>query len=189
MAGGGDSSLKDQNSQQPPRYMYVLVLLSFFLFHKLHANVVVNALVVLVVNCFSEERRVPTDTGKPGKMRQLFPVRKSQGIWKKILKSQGILSESGKSQGKLGFTNKNLINQELKYYWIFPTKTIPKFPFLGSVWTTPSQEQAQSVLNVELFEFHESIFGWSKVNILTSGYCKKSILVHVEVLNKNHKNI
>ena len=34
--------------------------------------------------------------------------------------------------------------------------------------------------SVELFEFHESIFGLSKVNVLTSGYCKKSILVHVD---------
>ena len=29
------------------------------------------------------------------------------------------------------------------------------------------------MLSVELFEFHESIFGPSLVNILTSGYCKK----------------
>ena len=32
---------------------------------------------------------------------------------------------------------------------------------------------AQRVLSDELFEFHESIFGPSKVNILTSGYCKR----------------
>ena len=31
------------------------------------------------------------------------------------------------------------------------------------------------MLSVELFEFHESIFGLNKVNILTSGYCKKAI--------------
>ena len=36
------------------------------------------------------------------------------------------------------------------------------------------------MFSVELFEFHESIFGPSYVNILTSGYCKKSILVHVD---------
>ena len=35
--------------------------------------------------------------------------------------------------------------------------------------------------SVELFEFHESIFGLSKVNVLTSGYCKKSILVHADL--------
>ena len=29
------------------------------------------------------------------------------------------------------------------------------------------------MLSVELFELNESIFGPSKVNILTSGYCKK----------------
>ena len=48
--------------------------------------------------------RVPTGTGnpgKPGKMRQLFPVREKSGNFEKILKSQGILNESGKSQGKL----------------------------------------------------------------------------------------
>ena len=46
--------------------------------------------------------RVPTDTGKPGKMRQLFPVREKSGNFgKKSGKSQGILNESGKSQGKL----------------------------------------------------------------------------------------
>ena len=52
--------------------------------------------------------RVPTDTGKPGKpgkIRQLFPVREKSGNFEKIIKSQGILSESGKSQGKLGFMN------------------------------------------------------------------------------------
>ena len=34
--------------------------------------------------------------------------------------------------------------------------------------------------SVELFDFHESIFGTNKVNILTSGYGKKSILVHTD---------
>ena len=55
--------------------------------------------------CSPYRLRVPTDTGKPGKMRQLFPVREKSGNFEKILKSQGILSESGKSQGKLGFIN------------------------------------------------------------------------------------
>ena len=41
--------------------------------------------------------RVPTGTGKPGKMRQLFPVREKSGNFEKILKSQGILSKSGKT--------------------------------------------------------------------------------------------
>ena len=37
------------------------------------------------------------------------------------------------------------------------------------------------MLSVELFEFHESIFGLRKVNVLTFGHCKKSILVHVDL--------
>ena len=37
------------------------------------------------------------------------------------------------------------------------------------------------MLSIELFEFHESILELSKVNILTSGYCKKSILVHIDL--------
>ena len=37
-----------------------------------------------------------------------------------------------------------------------------------------------SLLNY-LFEFHESIFRLSKVNILTSRFCKRSILVHVDL--------
>ena len=31
------------------------------------------------------------------------------------------------------------------------------------------------MLSVDLFELHESIFGLSKINILTSGYYKQSI--------------
>ena len=62
-----------------------------------------------VFHCALEQRgtvktpayRVPTDTGKPGKMRQLFPVREKSGNFEKMSKSQGILNESGKSQGKL----------------------------------------------------------------------------------------
>ena len=34
--------------------------------------------------------------------------------------------------------------------------------------------------SVELFEFNESIFGPSQVNILTSGYCRKEYLVHAD---------
>ena len=48
--------------------------------------------------------RVPTHTGKagkPGKMREVFPVREKSGNFKILPKSQGILYESGKSQGKL----------------------------------------------------------------------------------------
>ena len=45
--------------------------------------------------------RVPTHTGKPGKMREVFPVREKSGNFKIIPKSQGILYESGKSQGNL----------------------------------------------------------------------------------------
>ena len=37
--------------------------------------------------------RVPTDTGKPGKMRQLFPVREKSGNFEKVLKSQGKVRE------------------------------------------------------------------------------------------------
>ena len=37
------------------------------------------------------------------------------------------------------------------------------------------------MFSVELFEFHESIFGLRKVNLLNFGYCKKSILVHVDL--------
>ena len=36
------------------------------------------------------------------------------------------------------------------------------------------------MLSVELFEFNESIFGQSQVNILTSGCGKKEYLVHVD---------
>ena len=53
----------------------------------------------------SNSYRVPTDTGKPGKMRQLFPVREKSGNFENVSKSQGILNESGKSQGKLSFIN------------------------------------------------------------------------------------
>ena len=37
------------------------------------------------------------------------------------------------------------------------------------------------MLSVELFEFYESIFGPSKVSILTLGCCKKTILVHADL--------
>ena len=48
--------------------------------------------------------RVPTHTGKtgkPGKIREVFPVREKSGNFKILPKSQGILYESEKSQGKL----------------------------------------------------------------------------------------
>ena len=45
--------------------------------------------------------RVPTHTGKPGKMREVFPVRGKSGNFKILPKSQGILYQSGKSQGTL----------------------------------------------------------------------------------------
>ena len=47
------------------------------------------------------KHRVPTHTGKPGKRREVFPVREKSGNFKILPKSQGILYESGKSQGKL----------------------------------------------------------------------------------------
>ena len=37
--------------------------------------------------------RVPTDTGKPGKMRQLFPVREKSGNFEKMSESQGKVRE------------------------------------------------------------------------------------------------
>ena len=43
-------------------------------------------------------------------------------------------------------------------------------------------------LSVESFEFHERIFGPSIVNILTSVYCKRSILVQVD-LHYNYPTI
>ena len=61
-----------------------------------------------LLNCNSAivtNHRVLTDTGKPGKMRQLFPVREKSGNFEKILKSQGKVREFWVSQGKLGFIN------------------------------------------------------------------------------------
>ena len=40
-----------------------------------------------------ENYRVPTNTGKPGKMRQLFPVREKSGNFEKMSKSQGKVRE------------------------------------------------------------------------------------------------
>ena len=48
---------------------------------------------------------------------------------------------------------------------------------------------AQSVLSVELFEFHESIFGLNEVNILTSGYLSSSrwsLYINKITLNKSN---
>ena len=47
------------------------------------------------------ESRVPTHTGKPGKMREVFPVREKSGNFRISPESQGIFYQSGKSQGKL----------------------------------------------------------------------------------------
>ena len=40
--------------------------------------------------------RVPTRTGKPGKMRRHFPVRESQGILNRLEKSGKITRNTGK---------------------------------------------------------------------------------------------
>ena len=42
---------------------------------------------------------VPTRTGKPGKMRKLFPVKESQGIWNRLEKSGNFAQNSGKMRG------------------------------------------------------------------------------------------
>ena len=55
--------------------------------------------------------RVPTDTGKPGKMRQVFPVREKLKNFEKMSKSQGISYESKKT-----VIHKLKFNHELKYY-------------------------------------------------------------------------
>ena len=39
------------------------------------------------------DARVPTDTGKPEKMRQLFPVREKSGNFEKMSNSQGKVRE------------------------------------------------------------------------------------------------
>ena len=71
--------------------------------------------------------RVPTSTGKPGKMRQLFPVREKSGNFEKKSKSQGILNESGKNViHKLKF-NQSRIKILLNFYH----ENYPKIPFLG----------------------------------------------------------
>ena len=49
--------------------------------------------VLSIIKMLSTVSRVPTDTGKPGKMRQLFPVREKSGNFEKILKSQGKVRE------------------------------------------------------------------------------------------------
>ena len=58
----------------------------------IHFNIVLKAL------------RVPTHTGKtgkPGKMREVSPVREKSGNFRISPESQGIFYQSGKSQGKL----------------------------------------------------------------------------------------
>ena len=69
-------------------------------------------------------------------MRQLFPVREKSGNFEKMSKSQGILRESGKT-----VIHQLKFNQlRIKILLNFPTETIPKFPFLGSVKATSCQE-------------------------------------------------
>ena len=51
-----------------------------------------------------EAYRVPTrtgKTGKPGKMREIFPVREKSGNFKHLPESQGTVREFCMSQGKL----------------------------------------------------------------------------------------
>ena len=51
---------------------------------------------ILKTTFFTAVYRVPTDTGKPGKpgkMRQLFPVREKSGNFEKLSKSQGKVRE------------------------------------------------------------------------------------------------
>ena len=45
--------------------------------------------------------RVPTRTGKPGKIREVFPVREKSGNFKIFSESQGKVREFCISQGKL----------------------------------------------------------------------------------------
>ena len=45
--------------------------------------------------------RVPTHTGKPGKMREVFPVREKSGNFRISPESQGKVREFSISQGKL----------------------------------------------------------------------------------------
>ena len=54
-----------------------------------------------VLHVKSSMFRVPTGTGKTGKMRKLFPVMEKSGNFEKMSKSRRILNKSGKSQGKL----------------------------------------------------------------------------------------
>ena len=57
---------------------------------------------IFLLKTRNKEARVPTDTGKPGKMRQLFPVREKSGNFEKMSKGQGILRE-GKLIHRLKF--------------------------------------------------------------------------------------
>ena len=45
--------------------------------------------------------RIPTHTGKPGKMREVFPVREKSGNFRISPESQGEVREFSISQGKL----------------------------------------------------------------------------------------
>ena len=58
----------------------------------------------LVLSLVLSTNRVPTHTGKtgkPGKMREVFPVREKSGNFRISPESRGIFYQSGKSQGKL----------------------------------------------------------------------------------------
>ena len=68
-------------------------------------------MIIDVPNFLVKLIQVPTGTGKPGKMRQLFPVREKSGNFEAMSKSQGILNESEKN-----VIHKLKFNQELKYY-------------------------------------------------------------------------
>ena len=52
--------------------------------------------------------RVPTGTGKPGKTREVFPVREKSGNFKILPESQGKVREFSVSQGKV---RENLIRK------------------------------------------------------------------------------
>ena len=52
-------------------------------------------------HCVRGSNRVPTRTGKPGILREVFPVGEKSGNFKILPESQGILVQSGKSQGNL----------------------------------------------------------------------------------------
>ena len=64
-----------------------------FMFKFKHLFGKKNNVLISTLRTNSSSCRVPTDTGKPGKMRQLFPVREKSGNFEKTLKSQGKVRE------------------------------------------------------------------------------------------------